>query len=162
MSPPAPEIKKIDLSDEASVAQILTLQKLTYSREAELIGYANIPALFNAKQTIRNSNEQFTGLLVANQLVGMISTLRSDQVLEICRLVVHPRHTGRKYATKLLVHIENSLQGIVRIIVSTAEKNHSALALYRKNGFKQIDKRVTSDDLTLVTLEKILSERPAT
>jgi len=159
---PALEIKKIDLSDEVSVAQILTLQKLAYSREAELVGYANIPALFDTKQSIRHSSEQFTGLYVESQLIGLISTLQSDQVLEICRLVVHPQHTGKKYATKLLIHIEVSQPCANRIIVSTAEKNHSALALYRKNGFKQIEKRVTSDELTLVTLEKILSERPAT
>jgi hypothetical protein len=101
---PLPRLKteRIDLSDEASIARILKIQKLAYSREAEHIGCADISAFFDTKQTILNSGEQFTGLLVANQLVGMISTLQSGRVLEICRLVVHPKHTRKKYATKLL------------------------------------------------------------
>jgi ribosomal protein S18 acetylase RimI-like enzyme len=81
--------------------------------------------------------------------------------LEICRLVVHPRHMGRNYATRLLYHIEVAQPQAERIIVSTAENNHPALALYKKNGYKQSGKRVTSDGLELVMLEKIPSERPA-
>ena len=157
---PAPEFQKIDLNDEGAVTQILTLQKLAYTNEAEIIGYTNIPPLFDTKQTIRQSKERFTGLYLGNQLVGMISTVQSNWVLEICRLVVHPRHMGKKYATKLLVHIEVSQPHVERIVVSTAEKNHPALALYKKNGYEQIGNTVTSDGLTLVTLEKIPSERP--
>ncbi len=157
MPRPAPEFKKIDLNDEGAVSQILTLQKLAYANEAETIGYANIPPLFDTKQTIRQSNERFTGLYLGNQLVGMISTIQSNQVLEICRLVVHTQHMGKKYATKLLAYIEVAQPYPKRIVVSTAEKNLPALALYRKCGYKQFDSRVTSDGLTLVKLEKILS-----
>ena len=153
------EIKRINLNDDASVAQILALQKLSYSYEAEIIGYANIPPLFDTKQTIRSSDEQFSGLYLGNELVALISTTHSDQVLEICRLVVHPQHTGKKYATKLLGHIELLQPHDERILVSTAEKNYPAMALYKKNGYKPIGKRVTSDGLTLVTLEKIPFER---
>ena len=159
MQLPDLEIKTIDLNDTASVAQILALQKIAYSYEAEIIGYTNIPRLFDTKQTIRKTDEQFSGLYLGNNLVALISTTHSDQVLEICRLVVHPQHTGKKYATKLLVHIEYSQPHAERIVVSTAEKNYPALALYKKNGYEQIGKRVTNDVLTLVTLEKIPSER---
>ena len=160
MLPPDIEIRTIDLNDDASVAQILALQKLAYSYEAEIIGYTNIPPLFDTKQTIRERDEQFSGLYLGNNLVALISTTHSDQLLEICRLAVHPQHTGKKYATKLLVHIEVSQPHVERIVVSTAEKNHPALALYKKNGYEQIGNTVTSDGLTLVTLEKIPSERP--
>jgi GNAT superfamily N-acetyltransferase len=156
MPRPAPEFKKIDLNDEGTISQILTLQKLGYSKEAEIIGYTNIPPLFDTTRTILQSSERFTGLYLGNQLVGMISTSQSNRVLEICRLVVHPRHMGRKYATKLLAYIEAAQPCLERIIVSTAEHNLPALALYNKCGYKQIDSTVTCDGLTLVKLEKTL------
>jgi ribosomal protein S18 acetylase RimI-like enzyme len=156
-----PTIKKIELNDDTSIAYILTLQKLSYAREAQIIGYSNIPPLFDTQQTIRQSNEQFTGLYLGNELVGLISTRLAERELEICRLVVHPRHMGRNYATRLLYHIEVAQPQAKRIIVSTAENNDPALALYKKNGYKQSGKRVTSDGLELVMLEKIPSERTA-
>jgi len=162
MPRPTPEFKKIDLNDEGAVTQILTLQKLAYAKEAEIIGYTNIPPLFDTKRTIRQSNERFTGLYLGNQLVGMIATTQSNRVIEICRLVVHPQHTSRKHATRLLTYIENAQPCPKRIVVSTAEKNLPALALYSKCGYKQIGSSVTGDGLTLVKLEKTLSEQSAT
>ena len=157
-----PTIKEIELHDKISITNILTLQQLSYTREAKIIGYANIPHLFDTQQTIRQSNEQFTGLYLENELVGLISTHLSARELEICRLVVHPRFTGRNYATRLLNYIEVSQPQVERITVMTAERNHPALALYKKNGYKNIGRSVTDDGLVLVMLEKTPSGRPAT
>jgi ribosomal protein S18 acetylase RimI-like enzyme len=154
------EIKTIDIKNDAFVAQILTLQTLAYSHEAEIIGYTNIPPLFDTKQTIRESDEHFSGLFFGNEIIAFVSTILSDRVLEICRLVVHPQHTRKNYATRLLLHVEGFYPRAERFVVSTAEKNCPALALYKKNGYKQIGKSETGDGLTLVTLKKKVSQRP--
>ncbi|HET6447159.1 MAG TPA: GNAT family N-acetyltransferase [candidate division Zixibacteria bacterium] len=151
-------IKRIDLSDVKARREIISLQKLSYSQEAKIIGYEDIPARFDTEEVLLQSGERFSGCYVHTKLVGLISTSCDNQVLEICRLVVHPKFQRQNIATKLLDYLEEAEQVYTCIRVSTATKNEPAIALYRKNRFEEIERRRTPDGLELVTLKRSKTE----
>ncbi|MBN1835469.1 MAG: GNAT family N-acetyltransferase [Spirochaetales bacterium] len=153
MRRPRGVIRKVDLCDKRVVRQLLRLQRLAYHREAELIGYRAIPALRDTAATLRASGESFHALLQGNRPLGVISWRRDGEVVEICRLVVHPRAWRRGVASRLLEHLEG-ICSAAALEVSTARANIPALQLYRRHGFGESSRRITPDGLELVGLRK--------
>lgn len=151
-------IKRIDLSDVKARREIISLQKLSYSQEVKIIGYEDIPARFDTEEVLLQSGERFFGCYVHTKLVGLISTSCENQVLEICRLVVHPKFHRQSIATKLLDYLEETEQEYICIRVSTAAKNEPAITLYRKKGFEEIERRRTPNGLELLTLQRNKTE----
>jgi ribosomal protein S18 acetylase RimI-like enzyme len=152
-------IQRVDLSDKSAVATVLALQKKSYTQEAAAIGYDRIPALFDTPRTIRESVEIFYGFYLGGKLVGLVSVSRQGEVLEVCKLVVHPQYQCRGIATKLLEYLEAEEQDFEILRVSTAVKNKQALKLYRKERFSEANRFCTADGLELVTLERRRKER---
>src|SRR5688572_27212911 len=115
-------IRRLDLSNEADVSEILRVQRLSYTVEAELIGFDGIPPLADDENSLKNSDETFWGYFDSqNQLVAVIAYLRDDRMLDISRLVVSPDYFKNGYATAMLDFIEKEEEGINEIIVSTAK-----------------------------------------
>ena len=151
-------IKRIDLSEVNARREIISLQRLSYSQEARIIGYEDIPARFDTEQDLLRSGEMFSGCYRHTKLVGLISTSCANRVLEICRLVVHPKFHRQSIASILLDSLEKAKQEYTCIRVSTAVKNEPAMALYRNKGFEEIERRRTPDGLELVTLQRSKAE----
>lgn len=69
---------------------LLALQKLSYRKEADLIGSDEIPPLHETLEALQASSETFYGYFLDGQLAGAISYKRGDDLLDIYRMMVHP------------------------------------------------------------------------
>jgi ribosomal protein S18 acetylase RimI-like enzyme len=139
----------LDLSDDAVLRELWTVQRLAYAVEAELIGFDGIPPLHETLEELRATEEVFLGLHDDEGLVGAVSYRLDGSTVDIHRLVVHPRAHRRGIATKLLDALPDGPQ-----VVSTGTKNEPALALYRKRGFVETGTREVAPGVSLTDLAK--------
>jgi ribosomal protein S18 acetylase RimI-like enzyme len=91
-------------------------------------------------------------------MIGGIYFTLSPGELKISRLVVHPDYFGRGIVTSLLAEVKGKTGSHHRILVSTAEKNLPAIAVYHKFGYKMISRDVLPDGLVLVRLQKEIAK----
>ncbi|WP_439663194.1 GNAT family N-acetyltransferase [Lentzea sp. HUAS TT2] len=139
----------LDLSDDAVLRELWTVQRLAYAVEAELIGFDGIPPLHESLDELRACDETFLGLYDEEGLAGAVSYRLDGSTVDICRLVVHPRAHRRGIASKLLDAVPGGPQ-----TVSTGTKNEPALALYRKRGFVEIGMREVAPGVTITDLSR--------
>lgn len=148
-------IKLLDNKDFDIAEQIVNLQKASYIVEAEIIGFMGIPPLREIPEDIMKGKETYYGFFVENDLAGMISYEVEDDVLDICKVAVHPDYFKRGIATQLVRSVEKT-SGIKRIIVSTGLKNTPAVNLYTELGFSKIYEREVEKDVFIAGFEKQL------
>lgn len=145
---------RLDLTDPVTLRQLWELQRAAYAVEAELIGFDGIPPLHETLQQLRACGESFLGISDETGLVGAVSWTRPhDSVLEICRLVVHPRAHRHGLATALLDGLD-AVEPADVTVVSTGTANHPALALYRSRGFTPTGTRQVAPGVTVTQLER--------
>lgn len=148
-------IKLLDNKNIKIAEQIMKLQKESYSVEAELIGYMQIPPLLELLEDILNSEEKFYGYFVEHDLGGIISYTIEKGILDICKVAVHPDFFKRGIATQLIRLVEQT-EGIKSIIVSTGLKNEPAVKLYTSLGFVETNVCEVEQGLLIINFEKKL------
>ena len=141
--------------DRGLFERILSVQFDSYKVESELIDYPNFPPLWQTVEQLQESGEKFLVCLLDEEVVGATSYSLESDAADICRLVVSPRHFGKKIGTQLVLRVEEHLAPpIRRITVSTAWKNTPAIRLYEKCGYSISKRWFLPDGLELVGLEK--------
>lgn len=143
-------IRRLDLSDEDTLHRLWRLQRAAYAVEAELIGFDGIPGLRESLDDLRACGEQFLG---TSELTGAVSWTRTEDTVDICRLVVHPDHHRSGIASALLDALD-TLEPAGRTIVSTGTANLPALALYLRRGFVTTGTKVIAPGVTLTLLAR--------
>ncbi|GAA3631578.1 GNAT family N-acetyltransferase [Lentzea roselyniae] len=141
-------IKRIDLSDDAVLDEVFTVQRLGYAVEAEIIGFDRIPGLLESRDDLRATQHEFLGYYDEEGLAGAIAFVRRESELDICRMFVHPRAHRRGIASQLI----DAAGPAERTIVSTGTKNEPALRLYRKHGFVEIGTREVAPGVSITEL----------
>jgi ribosomal protein S18 acetylase RimI-like enzyme len=131
-------IQKIEILSDQWAKRVLDLQLLSYTIEAKLIGFDEIPPLKDTIQTIQQSGETFYSYFVNDMLVGGISYERENQTLHICRMFVHPDYFRRGIASLLINFVSDLEDDAVERTVTTATKNTPAIHLYKRHSFKEI------------------------
>jgi len=150
-------IRKLNHTIPDIAARINELQKESYRVEAGLIHYPNHPNLNQAINDIQMSVENFIGYEDEKVLAGVISYELEDQKkLTICRLVIKPSYFGRGIARKLIRAVQDMEPDVTQLVVGTAKKNHPAVNLYIKEGFRLFHEFKTDDGLELVRFRKII------
>ena len=149
-------IQRIDLNDSVLLNQIITLQRVSYLIEAEMIDYYEIPPLVETREELVNCVEHFYGYFMDDVLAGFLSYTKEDHILDICRVAVHPDYFRKGIAGELLT-FALSLPDITKAIVSTGKKNLPALRLYQKYGFLVMRDKNIGNGVYLTELEKILN-----
>lgn len=139
----------LDLSDDAVLHELWTVQRLAYAVEAEIIGFDGIPPLHETPEELRAADETFLGLYDEEGLVGAVSYRLEGSTVDICRLVVHPRAHRRGIATTLLDALPDGPQ-----IVSTGTKNVPALNLYRRRGFVETGTHEVGPGVSITNLAR--------
>jgi ribosomal protein S18 acetylase RimI-like enzyme len=151
----------LDLTDRATVSEVLALQSISYAVEVRLIGAFDIPPLRDTPETLRDCGETFYGYSIGDELVGAVSYKEDGEVLDIHRLVVRPDHFRRGIARSLVGYIANVATDAKRIIVSTGTKNEPACRLYRSLGFRKTGEVEPSPGLRITTFERCVPETGA-
>jgi ribosomal protein S18 acetylase RimI-like enzyme len=148
-------IKVLDNKNIEIAEQIIKLQKASYIVEAELIDFMQIPPLLEQSEDILNSKETYYGYFVGQDLGGIISYVIEKDVLDICKVAVHPDFFKRGIATQLIRFVEQT-EGINRFIVSTGLKNDPAVKLYTALGFVETHVLEVQQGVHIINFEKKL------
>ncbi|WP_159885228.1 GNAT family N-acetyltransferase [Paenibacillus puerhi] len=148
-------IRPIDLENLHELLPLLELQQKAYRIEAELIGFDEIPPLFDSPQTLRESGESFFGYYSGERLVGAIACKQNARELTICRMMVDPGHFRQGIAGKLLRHVESLAIPGCAIVVSTGTGNTPAVSLYEKHGFEPARMHLIAPGITMTQFIKL-------
>lgn len=147
-------VKPINVKDKEIAENLLKLQIPAYMVEAKLINFFDIPPLKDTVETLRKCGEQFFGYFIEDELCGAISYKVQGKILDIHRLIVHPNHFRKGIAKQLFQFMEEHIEGIDKIVVSTGTKNFPAVEFYLKRGFS-IERVVqVTEELSLSFFEK--------
>jgi len=147
-------IRRLDLFDLDEVTALLSVQRLAYSVEADLIGFYDIPPLKDTIQSVQSCNEAFYGYFRDSKLFGAISYIRKADDIDICRPVVHPHTFRQGVGRALLEHLLTTESDASRFTVSTGQKNTPAIKLYAKYGFVEIGATEISRDVFVIHFER--------
>ena len=149
-------ITKIDITNPDVSKEVLNIQIPSYNVEAKIIDFYDIPPLKDTVQSLQQCGETFYGYYLNKELCGVISIKVDDRVIDIHRLMVHPKHFRKGIAKKLLDFIEIELGSFEAIVVSTGTKNEPAVSFYVRNGFFKIEEIMITEHLSLTTFKKQL------
>lgn len=147
-------IKIVDITNPKFAKLVLNVQIPSYKIEAEIIDFYEIPPLKDTVETLQQCGETFFGYFLSEELCGAISIKVEKDVIDIHRLIVHPKYFRKGIAKKLLDFIEGNLEGIKTILVSTGSKNTPAVNFYEKNGFSKIGETRVNERLSLTSFKK--------
>jgi ribosomal protein S18 acetylase RimI-like enzyme len=145
-------IKEFDIKKHAET--VLFLQRSAYKVEAEYIGSDDIPPLKESLKQLIECGEKFIGYFAEAELAGVLSYKYKKGVIDIHRVMVHPRHFRKGIAGSLVSYIERKLQSAQFMIVSTGAKNAPAIELYMKSGFEKIDDTTYGDGIVVTNFKK--------
>ncbi|WP_371321659.1 GNAT family N-acetyltransferase [Robertmurraya korlensis] len=152
------QIRYLDVTDEKVADIILKLQIPSYMVEAKLINFYDIPPIKDTVETLQNCGEKFFGYFIGNELCGAISFKVEGKTLDIHRLTVHPNHFRKGIANQLLAFIEEQVEGMKKLIVSTGSENKPAIEFYLQRGFT-VEKVVqVNEQLSLTCFEKKMAK----
>ena len=147
-------IRPLDPSDPQTAADVLALQRVSYRREARLIGFDRLPPLVETLTELQSSDETFVGAFVDGALAGIASWRLDGDTLAIHRLAVHPqafrRGLGRALVRAALVATPSG----GRVVVQTGAANDPARALYVAEGFHLVGERDVLPGLRVATFER--------
>jgi len=136
--------------------EILILQKLAYTSEAEIYNDFTIPPLHQTLDEIKSefADQLFLKFCADGRITGSVRAYVKEGTCYIGKLIVHPECQNQGIGTKLLEEIENTFNHITRYELFTGHKSQKNLYLYEKNGYRIFKRQEVTDDLTIVFMEK--------
>jgi ribosomal protein S18 acetylase RimI-like enzyme len=136
--------------------EILALQKLAYTSEAEIYNDFTIQPLHQTLEEIKAefADQRFLKFCEKERITGSLRAYVKEGTCYIGKLIVHPEWQNQGIGTKLLQEIEDAFDHITRYELFTGHKSQRNLHLYKKNGYRIFRSQEVTDDLTLVFMEK--------
>ena len=133
----SPQIRPLDLSDDATAAAVHRIGLAAYAVEAELIGFDGIPALSESLAQMRAQDLNWVGAVYATgELAGFLAWEDgADGGVCVDRLCVAPAWFRRGIASLLLGHVLTEVPPGRTVTVTTGAANAPAVALYTRLGF---------------------------
>ena len=146
---------KIMKAQAHDLPSILTLQKLAYQSEAELVGDYTIPPLTQTIDSITDDFNKGTILKAVDkgEIIGSVRVHFSQNTLHIGRLIVSPSRQNQGIGSALLSAAEK-LYPHARYELFTSDRSERNLHLYTKNGYTEFKREPLNENINLVFLEK--------
>lgn len=139
--------------------EILTLQRAAYLTEAAAHNDFNLPPL---TQTLAELTDELgdpsvtaLGIREGGRLVGAVRVRRSEDAVELGRLIVAPDRQGQGIGTQLLLRAETVHSEASEMRLFTGEHSAANLRLYARYGYRETS-RTPAGDYQLVHLAKPL------
>ena len=158
----------VSRAEPGDAAEILRLQQLAFTPQAELYNDFSLPPLL---QTLAEMEQDIAAMTVlkavlqdaaqglpANAIIGSVRARAEDAVCHVGRLVVHPNFQNQGLGARLMHRIEAEFAACERYEIFTGHKSAKNLRLYEKLGYKVVRTQVVSPDLSLVYMEKVGGE----
>jgi ribosomal protein S18 acetylase RimI-like enzyme len=150
------DIDTLEINDPGVAETVLAVQRRSYRVEAELIGSDAIPPLTETVDELRACGELFLGAFVDDRLAGVVSWKFDGETVDIHRLAVDPDFFRRGIGVTLVRAALAAEAGAQRAIVQTGAANEPAKALYRGEGFVEIDQREVVGGVRVALFERQL------
>lgn len=147
-------IGSINILNRETAETVLELQRQSYKVEAEYIGTDAIPPLRESLEELIHCGEVFVGFYDNGELAGVISYKIDSNVLDIHRVMVHPKHFRKGIARKLIEYLEVTNGLCQEFIVSTGTKNSPATKLYLDLGFEKIKEQFVEPKIQISHFRK--------
>ena len=144
----------IERADIFDAKEILLLQKLAYSSEADIYNDFGIIPMVQTLDQIEKDFKKciFLKVVIDNKIIGSVKAYEKEGTCHIGRLIVHPDFQNRGIGTKLMKEIENIFNDSKRFELFTGDKSQKNLYLYQKLGYK-IFKEQKIDNINFIYLE---------
>ncbi|MFF5706672.1 GNAT family N-acetyltransferase [Streptomyces sp. NPDC012794] len=131
-----PQLRPLDLTDDATAAAVHAVGLASYAVEAELIGFDGIPALREGLEAMRARPLRWLGAVTGDGAVaGFLAWEETPDGVSVDRLCVDPARFRRGIASLLVRHALAELFPGRPVEVSTGADNAPAVALYERLGF---------------------------
>lgn len=138
------------------IPELYRLQLLAFESEAEMIGSRDVPALQETQEEYRADFPNWHTLKLENEesrIIGAIRYKKSDAIIEVGRLMLHPDYRHRGLAQKLLSEVDMVCPGETKELY-TCTKSWSNILLYEKMGYKAYKERKEDSGLSFVHMRK--------
>lgn len=124
---------------------IHTVFQASYKVEAQFleVSFDDFPPLNRTVNDLKSSATRFYGFYKEKELAAVIEVDHTQDLLDICSLVVHPNYFRQGIAQQLLKFATKTHPSPLTV-VETGYKNEPAKALYEKFGFVYQGKYMTS------------------
>ncbi|MFD8983429.1 GNAT family N-acetyltransferase [Streptomyces sp. NPDC059564] len=134
---PSPQIRPLDLGDDATAAAVHRIGRAAYAVEAELIGFDGIPALRESLPDMRARALRWLGAVTPDGEIAGFLAWEETAGGPVCldRLCVAPAWFRRGIASLLLRHVLTEVFPDRVVEVTTGAANAPAVALYERLGF---------------------------
>ena len=147
---------KIMKAEKSDLKDILELQYMAYQSEAILTNNFEIPPLKQTYDEILTEYDSCDILKAVDKdgnIIGSVRGRLKDNILQVARLMVHPRNQGQGIGTKLIAAIEELYPG-VRKELFTSERSTRNIQLYQRNGYQIFKTENLTENLKMVYLYK--------
>jgi ribosomal protein S18 acetylase RimI-like enzyme len=147
----------VALDPAAAAPALVRLQRASYAVEAELIGVESLPPMQEDADALLAAGLTWLGAREGGELLGAVAYRRLRDLVDIHRLVVHPRAFRRGIATALLdaLEVREGAHGVVRrYVVGTGALNRPAIELYRRRGFRITEQREVAPAVRWLRLDR--------
>jgi len=147
-------IKKLNHTSATTANMIYEVFQVSYRIEATLLNADYFPPLQITAEAIQKRETSFFGFWKADKLAAVIELdeLKSISTTDICSLVVAPDYFRQGIALALLTFAV-SYYPSSSIIVETGALNVPAITLYKRFGFKETGKYMTTVDIEKIKLK---------
>ncbi|MFC9583187.1 GNAT family N-acetyltransferase [Streptomyces yangpuensis] len=161
---PSPQIRSLDLSDDATAAAVHRIGRAAYTVEAELIGFDGIPALRESLAEMRAQALHWVGAVAEDgELAGFLAWEEEPNDgtgIGIDRLCVAPAFFRRGIASLLLRHALAELFPGRPVQVTTGAANTPAVRLYEALGFARGPDFSPAPGLVMASFSRPTAARP--
>jgi ribosomal protein S18 acetylase RimI-like enzyme len=149
-------MNKIQRADMEDAYEILTLQKLAYISEAEILGDYTIQPLTQSLDSLVNEFDHNLILKYVSEgkIIGSIRANEEKGTCYISKLMVHPNHQNKGIGKALVREIENVFSS-VRYELFTSSQSIKNVSFYEKLGFRGYKaEKLATEETIFVFMEK--------
>ncbi|MET9571042.1 GNAT family N-acetyltransferase [Streptomyces virginiae] len=165
---PSPQIRPLDLADDATARAVHRIGRAAYAVEAEIIGFDGIPALRESLPEMRAQDLRWVGAVCeGGELAGFLAWEEvpdggtgTGAGIGIDRLCVAPAFFRRGVASLLLRHALAELFPGRSVNVTTGAANAPAVRLYEGLGFVRGADFSPAPGLTMASFSRPTAVRP--
>ena len=138
------------------IEELYALQRLAFESEAEMIGSREVPALQETRDDHAKDFSHWITLKLVNEsnhIIGSIRYKKSQDIIEVGRLMVHPSYRRQGLAQQLLAEIDRRCIDQSKELY-TCTKSWSNILLYKKMGYTPISEHKEETGLSFMYMRK--------
>ncbi len=145
-----------EFAARTDIKELFDLQRSAFESEAEMIGSRDIPALKESYEHFCEDFDNWTVLVMRDaygRITGAVRFRKTDNHIDIGRLMVAQEHRNKGIATGLMYAVEEvSEAGTFELF--TSSKSYTNIKLYEKLGYRAFMEKPGPEDYSFIFMRK--------